>query len=58
MIFSLAKETGFDEDRLLDMPIGRLWSYNHALLRSFDCETYHITNEDEKNELYELFDRM
>jgi hypothetical protein len=55
LIFSIAKETGWHEDHLLDMPLGRLWTYKHALMRSYDLECHYITTEEEKQELFDLF---
>jgi hypothetical protein len=54
-VFSIAKETGWTEDVIINMPLGRLWSYRHALLRAYDVETHHITDEDDRREIHELF---
>ncbi len=37
------------------MPLGRVWSYRHALLRSYDAETYFVTNDEERQEMHDLF---
>jgi len=58
LVFSIAKETGWNEDRILDMPLGRLWSYRHALLRSYEMTTYFLTNEDERQEIQDLFQML
>jgi hypothetical protein len=55
LVFGIAKETGWDEDKILDMPLGRVWSYRHALLRSYDAKTFFLTTDDEKKEISELF---
>jgi hypothetical protein len=55
MVFSIAKETGWDEDTILDMPIGKAWAYKHAVLRSYDANCHYKTDEDERKDMYELF---
>jgi hypothetical protein len=58
LVFSISKETGWDEDKILDMPLGRVWSYRHALLRSYEMETHFITDDEERQELHELFQQL
>lgn len=56
LIFSVAKETGWTEEDIMDMPISRVWSYRHAILCSYDIECYYKSDEDDRQEMYELFD--
>jgi hypothetical protein len=58
LVFSLAKETGWSEDHLLDMPLGRLWTYKHALLRSYDSDCFYLTSAEEKQELFDIFNKL
>jgi hypothetical protein len=39
LVFTLAKEGGFSEKEVMDMPIYRVNAYYHAALRSHDCWT-------------------
>ena len=39
MIFTLAKEGGFSETELMEMPVYRVNAYYHAALRSHDVWT-------------------
>jgi hypothetical protein len=39
LIFTLAKEGGFSEAELMEMPVYRMNAYYHAALRSHDCWT-------------------
>lgn len=39
MVFTLAKEGGFSESALMEMPAYRVNAYYHAALRSHDCWT-------------------
>ena len=39
LIFTLAKEGGFSESELMEMPVYRVNAYYHAALRSHDCWT-------------------
>jgi hypothetical protein len=42
----------------MDMPIARVWSYRHAILCSYDVECYYKSDEDDRQEMYELFDTL
>lgn len=54
----IAKETGWAEDYILDMPIGKAWAYKHAVLRSHDIPCGYKTSDEEKKELYHIFNSL
>ena len=58
MVFSIVKETGWSEDYVMDMPISRAWAYRHAILVSYDAECYYKTSDDERIEMYDLFNQL
>lgn len=50
-VFNLAKETGWSEDTILDMPIWKFHAYTHCLMLSYDKKTRYIYMETEKAEI-------
>jgi len=43
----LAKETGWDHDTILDMPLARVWMFRHSLLRSYEIPCFFASNKTE-----------
>jgi hypothetical protein len=58
LVFNIAHATGWSEDHILNMPLGRLWTYKHSLLRNNDLDCYYITSAEEKQEMFDLFNKL
>jgi hypothetical protein len=57
-VFAIAKETGWGEDYILDMPIAKAWGYRHAILRSYDVKCNYKIDDEERQEMHDLFKEL
>lgn len=51
------KDTNLSEDYIInELPLAKGYQYKHAILRSYDIETYYIADElelEDRNDLFE-----